>query len=325
MKDNKKYFSNLFNAHSYLIQNDKFGGTAIEESLAKGVIIREHLIGSPGTIHYKNGDVFEGIILNNKPCGKGKIKMLDGTIIKGEFIEQYILNAVVKYSNNSTYNGNMILYENNYCFHQYGKYVGENGMIIEGDFSYGFFGRNFIIEDPINKTIYEGVYIGGFKSGKGKLTNTLDGSFIEGDWWDDKASGLGKISYANGNLYEGLILENIPHGIGKMTYSNGNGKYYGEFRNGRIDGYGEYTYANGVILVGYFINKKFVGGWLYNSKWNMVEVIWSNEKYGLVEAPYYNKFHKELHEGVLSLEEVKKANVNIALAKIPTHENDFQK
>lgn len=61
---------------------------------------------------------------------------------------------------------------------------------------------------------------------KGELFK--NGAHYEGEWRDDRFSGVGTIRYPNGDVYEGEWREHVPHRYGKMSYRNGR-TYNGEW------------------------------------------------------------------------------------------------
>lgn len=58
-----------------------------------------------------------------------------------------------------------------------------------------------------------------------------NGDHYEGEWRDDRFSGVGTIRYANGDIYEGEWKTHMPNRYGKMIYRNGR-VYNGEWLNG---------------------------------------------------------------------------------------------
>ena len=55
-------------------------------------------------------------------------------------------------------------------------------------------------------------------------------SFYEGEWRDDKISGKGKYSHANGDVYIGEFLNGLANGNGEYVYSKGS-KYIGDWKD----------------------------------------------------------------------------------------------
>ena len=59
-----------------------------------------------------------------------------------------------------------------------------------------------------------------------------NGTHFDGEWRDDKYSGVGTINYPNGDCYQGEWKEHLPHRYGKMAYKNGR-LYTGEWQLGK--------------------------------------------------------------------------------------------
>ena len=57
-----------------------------------------------------------------------------------------------------------------------------------------------------------------------------NGDIYEGEWYEEKKHGKGKMRYADGDIYYGNWDEDKKHGRGKMTYKNGD-IYDGEWVN----------------------------------------------------------------------------------------------
>ena len=109
--------------------------------------------------------------------------------------------------------------------------------------------------------IYEGDYIDGKKSGKGKIIYKT-GIVYDGEWKNDKKDGYGTITLSDGSLnYQGNFKNGAPDGLG-TTYSNGKKVYDGEWKNGKKHGEGVYNYIlnDGVLYYkGSFIDDQFSG------------------------------------------------------------------
>ena len=154
----------------------------------------------------------------------------------------------------------------------------------------------------MKKKYPEGSYDGGSKGlfskvrhGYGKMrfyrSGSYDGSgcaLYEGEWQDDKISGRGRMTYANGGKYEGEFKDGRrfgkgtysdihgnkieyesqegSHGKGKMTYSGGS-YYIGEFVGDKKDGKGvEYDQGGELVFEGSFRSGLRSYGTFYNRK-----------------------------------------------------------
>jgi len=104
-----------------------------------------------------------------------------------------------------------------------------------------------------NGSTYEGYFVDGRGSGKGKVINT-DGSSYVGDFDNGKKEGRGVFLYANGNTYNGGWLNNVKSGQGTQTLKASGEVYVGQFANDKRHGKGKATYKNGDIYDGDWVN-----------------------------------------------------------------------
>mmetsp|Transcript_18799 Transcript_18799/g.34086 ORF Transcript_18799/g.34086 Transcript_18799/m.34086 type:complete len:528 (+) Transcript_18799:62-1645(+) len=103
-----------------------------------------------------------------------------------------------------------------------------------------------------------------------------NGDLYEGNWYDSKKNGQGKMVYSNGRVYEGGWVDNKKQGFGRYTLKNGDyfegwwaddkkcgfGKYYdvkegficGTWMDEFIDSYGREIFSNGDSFEGCFKN-----------------------------------------------------------------------
>lgn len=134
----------------------------------------------------------------------------------------------------------------------------ENGQPIEGTINYPD-GRTAALDYNNHTITYDNgdVYIGDIvglaRQGNGKMTFAATGDVYEGDFKEDKLTGQGKITYANGDVYEGAVVDSKKHGQGKFSFANGN-SYEGYFENDVKHGYGVFTWTDGASYNGFFEN-----------------------------------------------------------------------
>lgn len=96
-----------------------------------------------------------------------------------------------------------------------------------------FTGKGKFLDD--NENIYEGDYVEGKQTGKGKYTWAKSGEVYEGDWVDGKFHGTGRLTYRDKRVYEGDWTNDALTGKGKMTYPNGKVEE-GEWKDGEFLG-----------------------------------------------------------------------------------------
>ena len=135
------------------------------------------------------------------------------------------------------------------------KITEDNGDIYEGDFIDGqMTGKGKLTWS--NGDIYEGDFIDGQMTGKGKFTWS-NGDICEGDFIDGQMTGKGKFTWSDGDIYEGDFIDGQMT-AGKFTYTNGD-MHEGDRLDGKCHGKGKYTYTNGDIYEGDFIDGQMTG------------------------------------------------------------------
>jgi hypothetical protein len=181
-----------------------------------------------GTVHYENGDIFEGEFKNNVRY-KGKYVYSNGTIYQGEYAEDGSKKG-------------------------HGEQWFPSGNYYKGQWS------NDMMNGPGEFKTKEQTLVGNFLNNKlhGKQNDIhfSDGSSYEGDMKNGLFCGKGMFLYANGDYYEGDFENHLYHGEGKLMKKSENNSYIGHFFNGQRSGYGIYTYSNGDIYKGEFLNGK---------------------------------------------------------------------
>lgn len=118
----------------------------------------------------------------------------------------------------------------------------DDERVKQGNGSYIWMGPTSADDDtPVEKSKYEGNYINGQKSGIGKMT------------------------YPNGDVYEGEWNEDKMHGDGTYVYKKTGDIYSGSWVNGKKQGYGRYEFeADRSMMVGNWENGQFKTG-----KWEL--------------------------------------------------------
>ena len=106
----------------------------------------------------------------------------------------------------------------------------------------------------IDKTIYEGDYVNGKRSGSGVFTYA-NGDKYTGQFENGDKQGTGTLVWSNGNAYVGQWKADKPNGRGKLTMKNGD-VYDGQFKNGKIEGEGIARFADGSKFKGTFRDGK---------------------------------------------------------------------
>jgi hypothetical protein len=150
-------------------------------------------------------------------------------------------------------------------------------------------------KNSVRKEVGDGVYEGGWKSGRmsgqGKLSFE-DGEEYNGSWMNGLRHGEGQQIFADGSTYEGSYFRGLRNGYGKATFPNGD-KYEGFWRGNMLDGEGVYTFSDGGSITGTWRKGKLrIGKGSYNwldasGTWHY-EGEWSEDRRngeGLLKAP----------------------------------------
>ena len=181
-----------------------------------------------GKYFFKNGEIYEGEILDDKFEGNGKYIYENGEYYTGQWKNDLRHGKGTLY-----YKNNNIKYKGDFVDDQFegqGEYFWENGEFYKGEFK------------------------NGLNNGKGVLYYSNKTVEYEGDFVNDKFEGEGKYMYEDGQYYLGEFKNGLKHGKGKLFYKNGNIEYEGDFLEGKFDGEGKYIYENGDYYEGKFKN-----------------------------------------------------------------------
>ena len=176
----------------------------------------------------RNGQ-YEGYFKFDEVRGEGKLTLISGDIIEGNFY-------TLRNASNATLTKNGKKYK---------------GKVVDTEF----------IEDPLNgyhevrytNGVYEGDYKDNVRHGVGTYTWD-DGSIYEGEWKDDERTGFGNLKTEN-FTYSGLFKNGKYNGVGTIEFKNGN-KFYGYWIN---DGNADNVIAtiNGIEYKGIIIEGNF--------------------------------------------------------------------
>ena len=213
-----------------------------------------------GYQEYPNNHSYHGEFLNCKKNGKGIYNKGDGTILKGEFKDDYMSGkGYSEYDNGDFYVGG---FKND---KRYGKgfYTQANGNIWE------------IETDENNNNIYQKKIVDRSEKYTEKFLTTVNGvatyvwpngETYTGDVLNVMQHGKGTYIYASGDKYEGEYKDGKKHGNGTYIFANlfwgikkTEHKYTGQWKNGNFHGLGTYYRAHGKNDVGKWENGKFVG------------------------------------------------------------------
>ena len=176
-----------------------------------------------------DGCTYEGQTLNGKRNGQGRIQFPSDVRYEGAFCDNRIEGE--------------------------GVMTFPNGRVLRGRFVGGKLEGNGVIYSAEIGVRYEGEVRAGVPSGKG-LMMWGNGDGYYGQFNMGKREGVGTMFLANGSWMEGDWVDDRFHGLNTLYYSDGS-RYRGQFQQGVRSGQGvltdaqgrafEQTYENGVL------------------------------------------------------------------------------
>ncbi len=125
---------------------------------------------------------------------------------------------------------------------------------------------------------YKGGIKNGKRNGKGKVVNTKDGYYYDGDWVDNSKHGKGKEYKPGWNTYTGGFKHGLKHGEGFIKWEKGTkwgdvrDWFQGTFKNGHKHGYGEMRTRDGFRIYGNYINGLEDGTFIIK-KWTLMGLV----------------------------------------------------
>ena len=87
-----------------------------------------------------------------------------------------------------------------------------------------------------------------------KENDPMDRRYYEGQWVEGQISGKGKMVFLSQDIYEGGFSDGMPHGHGEFAYANGNVES-AEWENGNRHGLSRYVSNLKVKMVWCLLNK----------------------------------------------------------------------
>jgi len=228
-------------------------------------------------IELEDGGYYIGELSNNEiPNGKGKYFFKNGEIYEGSIIEDIFEgNGKYIYENGDYYIGQ---WKDNLRNGKGILYYKEGTIKYEGDFlndKYEGTGK-YNWEDG---EYYIGEYKNGCNDGKGTIYYKNGKIKYEGGFLNDKFEGEGKYIYEDDSYYIGQFKNGLKDGKGTLYYNNGNIEYEGNFIEGLYNGEGKYIYENGDYYIGQFKDGFYHGnGKEYDKNGNIIsEGEWDND------------------------------------------------
>lgn len=169
--------------------------------------------------------------------GYGEIKWQDGSILKGNFIQNFV-NGFCSYKDNlnGSFNGE---YSNNIP-NGFGIFK-NSGIIYQGSW-YKNLMNGIGMEFTDNDTCYEGNFENSIKNGIG-VFKWGDGTIYEGEWENNSMSGFGIIKYPNYKTYLGQVQDGLMNGYGEFYWEKEQKLYFGNYVNDKRCGLGCFVFS----------------------------------------------------------------------------------
>lgn len=181
--------------------------------------------GKGALYHYGINEKYLGDFSHNEKQGKGIYYFNDTNVYEGFWRKNYKSRGVLIGGEGDWYAGEF----ENEAFSGQGKYYSRS-----------------------NKTVYEGDFDNGLKSGYGKMTYDY-GAVYEGNFLDNVMNGRVKI-FMNGTLISEANYQNdVRNGLGWFLLKEGH-NYTGNFVNGKASGEGKMVFKSGDVYTGPFVN-----------------------------------------------------------------------
>lgn len=111
-----------------------------------------------------------------------------------------------------------------------------------------------ILTDVVNKSVFDGEFFHDQRHGYAKFK--YPGGSYEGNYANNKRNGKGRDEDDAGNIFEGDYL-NGDFVRGTVTYANGD-KYIGEMKDDSRNGLGKLITRNGRVWEGRWIDDEFM-------------------------------------------------------------------
>ena len=148
----------------------------------------------------------------------------------------------------------------------------DNGDIYEGQWLRGkITGKgkySWSKDGPSKGGSYEGQFVDGKKEGSGTFyfADGNLGAIYEGQYKDDKREGKGVFKWPTGSSYDGGWKQDKKHGHGVNTWANGD-RYEGQYLDHHQHGHGKYSHPDGERYTGQWKagKKHGVGSYIHES------------------------------------------------------------
>ncbi|TGK17840.1 hypothetical protein EHO61_10205 [Leptospira fluminis] len=159
------------------------------------------------TIQFKNGDVYDGMVENSKPNGKGVFRSVSGEYYEGEWVRGLRQGrGLLRSSNGNSYEGDFLLNRKE----GFGTFQWSDGTALEGVWKNDLPEGEGILHLPEGPAL-KGKYAGGRIFDGNGIFIFGDGSRYVGHWKNGQREGKGVLYGPFGNLvFEGIWADDRP-------------------------------------------------------------------------------------------------------------------
>lgn len=262
-----------------------------QEEIDQNSVFWGNTLSGKGKLEFKNGNVYEGNLLDGWMHGKGLLEWKNGVKFEGDFKKNFISGeGEYIWPDGSWYKGEVL----NSLRHGKGEFKSEvNNVEYVGEWEKGLkHGKGKLVykqkegSQYTTDAVYEGEFKFGFKHGKGVMKYP-SGNTYTGYYKYDKKSGYGEMNwYSKQETYKGFWEDDKQNGFGEHLWLEDPGKskslrnrYEGMFFNGKRHGYGCFYYSDGTRYEGEWVNNKKEGfGLFMDATGDMIEAIFKSDR-----------------------------------------------
>ena len=222
----------------------------------------------------ETGEYF-GPVKDGVPHGVGEYRFVNGSVWRGEYVNGKRYMGKTTRPDGREFEGE---WRDDTPYNGVGTASYSNGDTFTGEWKKGhpYTGKGFV---HYNIGDYEGEIYEGKMHGKGKII-LKDGRISDGEWKNGKMHGKGEYTEKDKLHYIGDFLDGKMHGEGILVFADGN-EYNGGFKNDKREGKGKQFYkSEGATYEGDWYNDKkqgqgkiiykdgstYEGNWTYDTK-----------------------------------------------------------
>lgn len=189
-----------------------------------------------GRLEFLRGAFYDGAFEHDVFCGRGLWRVADGTEFEGRFVQNFLVDGTVRYTDGSVYVGELSKHRP----HGHGRLRRPDRAEYDGAWADGVQSGAGVCTYA-NGVVFIGMFAKNARCDGECELRYPDGTRFRGMCHGAKRAGVGELVYANGDVYRGEFSDDQPHGSGEIVYaaSIGGGdsahrdRYCGRFERGR--------------------------------------------------------------------------------------------